>query len=322
MILMGDNNKTYKFALAKSIIELAQNGTNELLVEDIAIVFNKYMLEHVKSGTIQGVKPYGEYLDACQKFLNGEVEEDKLLKMLVSRIIQNPIKRLHTVNRQPIPKSFYDHSSKKKLVIRDEFFHLIEGPHGSSLFHEIEARWRLVERAWELKVDPKILEVEYDEESKIFYINKNSEGKTRRIDVTNARDALNGYQKGHCFFCFDHISLESGSNNVCHVDHFFAHTLFDRLNNSVNYNGVWNLVLSCQDCNSTKSAQCPDFSYLERLHNRNEHYIESHHPLRESLMKTGESEKQRIAFLQSRYNEASKELVAKFLTLSKKEPRF
>ena len=49
-----------------------------------------------------------------------------------------------------------------------------------------------------------------------------------------------------------------------------------------------------------------DISYLEKLHDRNNYYIESHHPLRETIInQTGKTEKERISFLQSFYDEAS-----------------
>jgi 5-methylcytosine-specific restriction endonuclease McrA len=76
-----------------------------------------------------------------------------------------------------------------------------------------------------------------------------------------------------------------GSENLAHVDHFFPHTL--KKFNIINLvDGVWNLVLACQKCNSSKSARVPQQRYLERLYTRNEFLIVSHHPLRENPNKT------------------------------------
>ena len=60
-----------------------------------------------------------------------------------------------------------------------------------------------------------------------------------RIVVTSA---LNGYQKGHCFYCFASISTEGGTDGA-DVDHFFPWTLRAHLGG---IDGVWNLVLSCR----------------------------------------------------------------------------
>ena len=40
-----------------------------------------------------------------------------------------------------------------------------------------------------------------------------------------AVDALNGYQKGSCFYCFRDISIVFGSDSLADVDHFFPHVL-------------------------------------------------------------------------------------------------
>ncbi|MEI6336196.1 MAG: hypothetical protein WCS87_16675, partial [Methylococcaceae bacterium] len=52
-------------------------------------------------------------------------------------------------------------------------------------------------------------------------------------------------------------------------------------------NGVANLVLACTDCNrgvNGKFANLPSLPSLERLYERNEYLITSHHPLRETLI--------------------------------------
>ena len=65
-----------------------------------------------------------------------------------------------------------------------------------NLPNEIESRWRLVETAWELNISTNLIQVKYDDEKQLFY----ADSSNRRIDVTSSRDALNGYQKGKCFF--------------------------------------------------------------------------------------------------------------------------
>jgi len=104
----------------------------------------------------------------------------------------------------------------------------------------------------------------------------------RRKSVTGSRGALNGYQKGKCFYCFRDICIDSNHASP-DVDHFFPHVLkhydFGPL-----IDGVWNLVLACRECNrgaGGKSARVPSLRLLERLWRRNEYLISSHHPLRD-----------------------------------------
>ena len=81
----------------------------------------------------------------------------------------------------------------------------------------------------------------------------------------------------------------------------------------INLDGVWNLVLACKNCNrgvAGKFEQIPTLTLLERLHARNNFFIDSHHPLRETLMaQTGKKEKDRISFLQSAYNLAITKMI-------------
>ena len=68
----------------------------------------------------------------------------------------------------------------------------------------MEARWKLVETAWNLEINPNLLEIKYDVSSSLFFLESDM---MRRKDVTSVRDALNGYQKGKCFYSHQDISV-------------------------------------------------------------------------------------------------------------------
>jgi hypothetical protein len=162
---------------------------------------------------------------------------------------------------------------------------------------ETEARWRLVETAWGLGLNRSL--VAFDPESEDFFV----QGRDGRNVVTSARSALNGYQKGHCFYCFAPISTEAGDDRA-DVDHFFPWAMRAQLMGNIN--GVWNLVLACKACNRGEGGKfdlAPSLLLIERLHRRNEFLIASHHPLRDALMmQTGTLEEERAAFLQKNYD--------------------
>ena len=110
---------------------------------------------------------------------------------------------------------------------------------------------------------------------------------TRRIVRSpRAHDALNGYQKGRCFYCFRPIGIVSGGTDLGDVDHFFPHVL-QRVGEVSGLDQLWNLVLACSTCNrgaGGKFDSIPALLYLDRLFKRNEYLITSHDPLRETLM--------------------------------------
>ena len=166
--------------------------------------------------------------------------------------------------------------------------------------NEVEARWRLVETAWQNNISPQLLDVEYDELGDLLFIKNNL---MRRVDVTSSRDALNGYQKGKCFYCCADISIIRGSINLCHVDHLVPHSQ-TRPHLPANINGVWNLVLACTTCNGAgeKWNKVPDKFFLERLNTRNEYYIKSNLPLAEAIInQTGSNSFERKNFLNKHY---------------------
>ena len=50
VILFGRNVASYKFALAKSLLKLANNKSEFIELEDLAGPFSRHIVEHVKGG--------------------------------------------------------------------------------------------------------------------------------------------------------------------------------------------------------------------------------------------------------------------------------
>lgn len=209
------------------------------------------------------------------------------------------------VGDDQIPTRFFndERSSTAGIRITDQFSRLAAGEQANNLSSEAEARWRLVETAWELGVSRNIV-VQHDPGlESLFTVDRS----LRRKSITNCKDAISGYQNGRCFYCNEQIQL-SGQT---HVDHFFAHALKGRLGPLVD--GIWNLVLSCIECNAGvggKFDKVPTLFLLERLSERNEYFIASHHPLRETLLaQTGAHVDKRRDFLNRWHTEACTYLI-------------
>ena len=300
IILFGQNSACYKFALAKSLLELSSSHKTLITLEELAVPFSENVLEHLDKSDKQGTAESSKFLDACRKYNGKEISKEDLIKKTLSLGFQNVIDAFHVVNRQDIPKRFFvdDRRNKNGIVLTDHFFELCNGFQYKNLPFEIEARWRLVETAWGLNVSSNLLEVKYDADYQDLFVQTRV---SERIDITSCRDALNGYQKGKCFYCFSDITVESGDINLGDVDHFFPLIIQPYLPET-NINGIWNLVLACKECNRGvlgKFASIPEIKYLERLHKRNSFFIESYNPLRETLInQTGGTEEQRKQYLQ------------------------
>ena len=181
---------------------------------------------------------------------------------------------------------------------------------------------RLVETAWQLGIGRGMLAVIHDIPTEEFFVQTPS----RRIGLTSSRGALNGYQKGRCFYCFREICVVT-SDRLPDVDHFYPLTL-TQVDSALTpiLNGIWNLVLACRSCNrgtDGKMTRVPDLKYQERLHRRNSFLINSHHPLRDTLMQqTGATEAVRAQFLREMDTNAIKMLIHRWLPRDELPPAF
>ena len=301
IILFGQNVATYKFALAKSLIELASTGKTIITLEDLAEPYSKNLCQHLKKAPRQVTSKNSPFINSLKEYNEGKITHKEVVDATVSKGFNNVIDAFHIVNRSPIPVQFYQKDygpNGKRIILTDDIYKLMETPSSENFNSEAESRWNLVETAWEVGVSKNLLNVRYDDVGQILYM----EESFRRKTVTSARGALNGYQKGKCFYCFADITVLEGLGNSCDVDHCFPHRLKPYMPN-VNLDGVWNLVLACPACNRGRGGKfdsAPATKYLERLHKRNEFLISSHHPLRETIIRqTGSTEQERISFLRN-----------------------
>jgi hypothetical protein len=311
IILFGGNSATYKFALAKSLSEFVRKQQSFIRMEELAVPFSQHLCEHLKAVEKQSTSKSSKFLDACRDYNAKNIDHDALIDTTVKRGFANVIDAFHVVNQDKVGIPFYqdDRREKKGITLTDAALSMLENFQFQNLSIETEARWRLVETAWSQSVSPKLLQVQHDDATNELYIAQHG---FKRTNITSSRDALNGYQKGKCFYSFHEISVVDKSPSLADVDHLFPHMLKPEMPD-INFDGIWNLVLSTKECNrgeNGKFAKLVEPKYLERLHQRNNYLIESHHPLRETLInQTGKTEAIRRHFLQSVYNAAAKLLL-------------
>jgi hypothetical protein len=304
IILFGKNSATYKFAFAKALLELVEQQKTNISLGELAIPFANSIIEHLKKSDKQGTAESSKFLEACRNYLNESISLDQLYGLTEKFGFIHVVDAFQNLNGDVIPDKFYEknfQNRKKEIVVTDNLLKIKELFQYRNLEQEVEARWNLVETAWNLQINPNLLEVQYDEDKSLFFIENNT---MRRVDITSVRDSLNGYQKGKCFYSFQDISINKYDINLCEVDHFLPHAnKMAHADYGANINGVWNLVLADSMVNLDKNAKIPEKHLLERLFNRNEFYIESKHPLAETIInQTGRTSEQRRKFLETHYN--------------------
>jgi len=307
IILFGRNVASYKFALAQSLLELAPRAKSLITLNELAESYARHTLEHLRlcdSQSQQTNAPY-PFLEACRRYNRGELSYEELIAITAKEGFKVVLDKFHNVNKAETPVRFFvdERRGAKAIALTDELFGMLEGDQAQNLPQEVDARWRLVETAWELKVSRHLINVNYDANLELLFVQR----PMSRTNITSCRSALNGYQKGKCFYCFGDISIIGGTGDLTDVDHFFPRVLINyRIAHPVD--GIWNLVLACVSCNrgeGGKFDQLPHQRYLERLSTRNEFLISSHHPLAQTLIRqTGDSEHKRHSFLRNNYNAA------------------
>lgn len=312
VVLFGRNVASYKFALAKTLLELANRGDDRVPLEELAAPFARHLCEHLKVVDKQTTSRSSQFLDACRAFNRGELSEDTLIGTTARLGFVNVIDAFHVVGSGPVPVRFFhderggNRGGAGAIRLTDDLRRLANSVQGGGLADEAEARWRLVETAWQLELPRAGVAVQADAAQDLLFVEA-AERRIRRTALTRVRGALNGYQRGRCFYCRAETPLAATD-----VDHFFPWVLKER-GEMPDGDGVWNLVLACRACNRGargKFAAVPSPSLVARLHERNNWLVDSHHPLRETIMlQMGEDAETRASFLRARQRMALDALV-------------
>jgi len=200
VVLFGRNVASYKFALAKTLLGIADRTDDRVLLEDLAASFARSLCEHLARVDKQTTSRSSKFLDACRAFNRGEMAEDRLTETTVKLGFSNVIDAFHIVGSGPVPVRFFmderTSGSAPAIRITDELRTLAASIQGGALGDEAEARWRLVETAWALELPRAGLAVQADVEQNLLFVER-----VRRMNLTGVRAALNGYQRGRCFYC-------------------------------------------------------------------------------------------------------------------------
>lgn len=308
IILLGDNDKCYKFALGKTLLYFSNLQKTEIKFEDFIEIYATEICEHLKIVSIQGTdrKPPGKVLTSCKSFIDGIIKNDELIQN-IKKDEWVVLKKFHLIKGEHVDFKYFDlkkDKSNKSIVLTDSLLDLKKNIQFENLHKEVDGRWNLLERAWQLKIPERLLLVENDIKLENLFI----KSKDNRINITGSRNALNGYQEGRCFYCKSIISIESNKEDTSDVDHFFPYSLEEK-GSLRNLNGIWNLVLACKTCNrgeGGKFDKIPHKSFLEKLEQRNNALIVGHKPLRQALiLQTGDTVIKRQKFLAENFKTAT-----------------
>jgi len=80
LILFGKNSATYKFAFAKSLLELVDKETTSISLSELADPFSRHITDHLKNSGKQGNSSSSSLLNHCRSHNEGKLSQEELLK--------------------------------------------------------------------------------------------------------------------------------------------------------------------------------------------------------------------------------------------------
>ena len=261
--LYGLNAATYKPALARTLLLAAKDNVSSITWDDLARRFLfEYQSRLVESPLPQQGTP-GRITKLEKIVANlkvGSINHTKAVSLVAAEGFDDVVPRFHNIGRDSYfaKNYFYEPVHGEKIILKDSLLRLAERD-VDSLLEEIDARWSLLEGAFE--INHSQLDLALGNDIRETYLASGHD----RTNLTNNIPFLGGYQGNTCFYCGE--SLDS----TIDVDHVLPRQI-------IAHDQIWNLVLAHSHCNRLKSDLLVGPHFIEKLIQRNENIMGSNHP--------------------------------------------
>lgn len=284
ILTRGRKDNTYKFALARALIEYCRENPSNVTAHDIPYSYfagkflEYYWHQECKYRIKQDFKTKStpKVIQAIRRAFKGRSYgsfED----------VSDGDKQL---GRNIILRTVFGHARSKTSLVVPRFQNVLEGS-GSTLkklFYEYDDDAKILRLRPEafdfFKNNHRILSMAVLSEWAKFLerINKSLPMLVAKIEQDEMhREPLVRYRRmylehtKHCFYCGERLDA-----SCIHVDHFLPWSyIFE--------DQPWNLVLTCKPCNLKKSASLPQEEFRTELIGRNRRYRGQIHELDHSL---------------------------------------
>lgn len=288
-VLMGANSRTYKFALASSLLEHAGQGRSEVVLRDLAESYARVIVEHAEvapqapSSLSLGSTDFLALVrrDATESVQQGSPTE-ALVEVAVRSMPGMVMQKFHNLRGGiEAPHRFYNLRSLGADGVVEFTPALMSIAHTKdySLTAELDARWRIVETSFQTGVGQSLIAEGFGVDVSLGTLVE----KRRRRSVVGLGPAVLGFQHGRCLICDNPIADADRTA----IDHVFPFSLMrhGRLlaEPGVDLDALWNLTPAHAECNGRKSDRPPTTLEVARLGQRNEAIMLSPHPLRRTL---------------------------------------
>ena len=289
IIRRGKKSNTYKFVLARSILEFVKNNESEI----------KKNIENNKVTAIN----YSTFADYFLKFYWRQ-QKSKIPQNYDTDSIPSAVKTLKNLfDSHPQPEKFDMISEELKVNARKKILQGVFGTGSKGIvlpaFQNIPVGNKSIKKETFYKDEPKNKQIIINPDTMQFFIHyrdlldsfvilelakfldkiKSSPGIVSKIEAPDFdRTTLKTHEKvltkyfENCFYCKENLD-----GLIIHVDHFIPFSyIFE--------NKYWNLVLSCSACNLYKSDSLAKDFQMELI-KRNNDFRDEIDDLRKDLKK-------------------------------------
>ena len=97
IVLFGKNTASYKFALAKTLLELNESSNELIKLEDLAEPYSRHICRHLKHNDKQTTNPTSTFIESCKKFNQDNISLDSLIEVTKKEGFKYVIDRFHNV---------------------------------------------------------------------------------------------------------------------------------------------------------------------------------------------------------------------------------
>ncbi len=267
----AQHSTTYKYAFFKSIIDNVFNvdlDTHYLSFDNLAtrfteiywnLVLNYHLRQEIKTSHHEHTSVEKELFAFCQKY-NFDYSE----KMTIFRF-----EVLRTDLQLEIVKNIKKQMLKNVVAAfcgdtDDQFYHFDKKDKSDGIFLNPDVYTALVKYKSVFEKQNYYQWIKYLEKANL---EEDSYRLANKLDASTERSNLNQYYKvlvefnqTRCFYCGKPLHQDSDKNSP--VDHFIPWSF-------VKDDKLWNFVLACPHCNTSKSNKLPDQHYFENIKERN-----------------------------------------------------
>jgi len=267
LILYGLNQATYKIALGKTLLTLAERRENTVSWESLSDEFLSQYTKRLEAASPMPQQAMPGRLTVMERIVSKlsleQISHHEAVVEVGQEAFKDVILRFDNLaGLSEVKGKFYTFDFGKTITLSDDLFRITDGS-TVDLEDELGARWDLLEGAFAIRAENFDLG---NDERLTYLIN----GYERR-DITGNIAFLQGYQGNLCFYCGGEIT----SGDI-HVDHVLPRQV-------VQHDEIWNLVLAHSLCNAQKSDKIVGDHFMQKLIARNENIMGSNHPWKKKI---------------------------------------